>query len=174
MEAARLLPVLLAVLLYGVVGLAGLAVAEALSAWLAVVAVGVGLIVGGLVAAAVTTAAKWLLVGRLRPGTHPLWSSFVWRNELADTFVEVVAAPWFARGVTGTPLLTAWFRSMGAQVGRGVWCETYWLPEPDLVRLGDGRRSTRAASCRRTSSTTGCWRPTWCACGAARPSAPTG
>ena len=51
----------------------------------------------------VTTAAKWLLVGRMRPGSHPLWSSFVWRNELADTFVEVVAAPWFARAVTGTP-----------------------------------------------------------------------
>ena len=26
----------------------------------------------------------------------------------------------------------------GAKVGRGVWCETYWLPEADLVRLGDG------------------------------------
>ena len=27
---------------------------------------------------------------------------------------------------------------MGSTVGRGVWCETYWLPEPDLVELGDG------------------------------------
>ena len=83
-------------------------------------------------------AAKWLLVGRMRPGAHPLWSSFVWRNELADTFVEVVAAPWFARPVAGTPILNAWFRAMGARVGRGVWCETYWLPEADLVDLGDG------------------------------------
>jgi non-ribosomal peptide synthetase-like protein len=31
-----------------------------------------------------------------------------------------------------------WLRSLGAKVGRGVWCETYWLPEADLVRLGDG------------------------------------
>ena len=96
------------------------------------------LAVAGLVAALVTVAAKWLLVGRLRPGAHPLWSSFVWRNELADTFVEVVAAPWFARAVAGTPLLNVWFRLMGAQIGRGVWCETYWLPEADLVELGDG------------------------------------
>ena len=73
-----------------------------------------------------------------RPGAHPLWSSFVWRNELADTFVEVVAAPWFARAVAGTPLLNVWFRLMGAKIGRGVWCETYWLPETDLVELGDG------------------------------------
>ena len=28
--------------------------------------------------------------------------------------------------------------SLGAQVGRGVWCETYWLPEADLVHLRDG------------------------------------
>ena len=27
---------------------------------------------------------------------------------------------------------------MGAHIGRGVWCETYWLPEADLVWLGDG------------------------------------
>jgi non-ribosomal peptide synthetase-like protein len=92
----------------------------------------------GLVAALVTVAAKWLLVGRLKPSAHPLWSLFVWRNELADTFVEVVAAPWFAHSVAATPLLNAWFRLMGAKIGRGVWCETYWLPETDLVELGDG------------------------------------
>ena len=79
-----------------------------------------------------------MLVGRLRAGDHPLWSSFVWRNELADTFVEVVAAPWFARPATGTPVLNVWLRSMGAKVGQGVWCETYWLPEADLVDLRDG------------------------------------
>ncbi len=105
---------------------------------LALVLAGPLLAVAGLVAALVTVAAKWLLVGRLRPGAHPLWSSFVWRNELADTFVEVVAAPWFARAVAGTPLLNVWFRLMGAKIGRGVWCETYWLPETDLVELGDG------------------------------------
>ena len=97
------------------------------------------------------------LVGRPPRSTeHPLWSSFVWRNELADTFVEVVAAPWFARPAPGTVVLNVWLRSLGAPVGRGVWCETYWLPEPDLVQLRDGPPSTRAAWCRRTCSTTGC------------------
>ncbi|MFW6776175.1 Pls/PosA family non-ribosomal peptide synthetase [Nocardioides sp. CPCC 205120] len=105
---------------------------------LAVLLVGPVLAVGGLVAAVVATGAKWLLVGRMRPGNHPLWSSFVWRNELADTFVESLAVPWFARTVTGTPLLNLWFRSMGAHIGRGVWCDTHWLPEADLVHLHDG------------------------------------
>ena len=96
------------------------------------------LIVGGAVAAAVSTVAKWVLVGRLRAGEHPLWASFVWRNEVADTFVEMVAAPWFARAASGTPALAWWLRSLGASIGQGVWFDTYWLPEADLVTLGDG------------------------------------
>ena len=39
---------------------------------------------------------------------------------------------------TGTWALNVWFRSLGARVGRGVWCETYWLPEADLIELRDG------------------------------------
>jgi len=92
----------------------------------------------GAVAALVTIAAKWLLVGRFRAGEHPLWSSAVWRGELADTFTEMVAAPYFADAVTGTVALVWWLRGMGARIGRGVWCQTYWLPEADLVHLGDG------------------------------------
>jgi acetyltransferase-like isoleucine patch superfamily enzyme len=36
-----------------------------------------------------------------------------------------------------------WLRSLGTRVGRGVWCETYWLPEADLVELGDGATVNR-------------------------------
>ncbi|MFD9353193.1 Pls/PosA family non-ribosomal peptide synthetase [Streptomyces sp. NPDC060031] len=98
---------------------------------------GAVLIAAGTAACAVSVAAKWLLVGRHRAGEHPLWSSFVWRNELADTFVEVLAVPWLAGSVPGTPLLALWLRGLGARIGRGVWCESYWLPETDLVSLGD-------------------------------------
>ncbi|MDN4172616.1 amino acid adenylation domain-containing protein [Nocardioides sp. SOB77] len=137
-ELCRLVPVVLAVALTLVVAVVLVALLDRWGTLVAVLLAGPLLALGGLVAAAVTTAAKWLLVGRARPGAHPLWSWFVWRNELADTFVEVLAAPWFARAAVGTPLLTAWFRTMGARIGRGVWCETYWLPEADLVDLRDG------------------------------------
>ncbi len=96
------------------------------------------LLVGGLLAGALAVAAKWLLVGRITRTDHALWTSFVWRNELADTFVEQLAAPWLLRAAAGTPVLTAWFRAMGARIGAGVWCESYWLPEADLVTLADG------------------------------------
>ena len=100
-------------------------------------------IVAALAAGLVATLAKWLLVGRIRASEHPLWSSFVWRNEVADTFVEMVAAPWLLMPTAGTPVLTLWLRSVGARIGRGVWCESHWLPEADLVRLGAGATVNR-------------------------------
>lgn len=99
---------------------------------------GLVLMIAGAVACLVTIAAKWLVVGRIGRVEHPLWSSFVWRNEVSDTFVETVAAPWFANAATGTAVMNMWMRALGAKIGRGVWCESYWLPEADLVTLGDG------------------------------------
>ncbi|MFF7546880.1 Pls/PosA family non-ribosomal peptide synthetase [Streptomyces canus] len=127
------------------------------SAWLAVLTVaslcllgpwawllaGVVLLVAGAAAGLMSIVAKWLLVGRHRSGEHPLWSGFVWRNELADTFVEVLAVPWLAGSVPGTPVLTAWLRGLGARIGRGVWVESYWLPETDLVTLEDAATVNR-------------------------------
>ena len=137
-ELCRLLPVIVNVAFWWLAFVVVVALADGPGWWSAGIVSGVLLLVLGVLAAAVTTAAKWSLVGRIRPGRHPLWSTFVWRNELADTFVEVLAAPWFARPTNGSWLLTAWLRSLGARIGRGVWCETYWLPEADLVHLGDG------------------------------------
>ncbi|MFE2879586.1 Pls/PosA family non-ribosomal peptide synthetase [Streptomyces roseus] len=139
-ELCRLLPVFcsaaLAVLM--VAALCALATASGgPGVWGTALLSGVVLLAAGVAAGAVSVVAKWLLVGRHRTGEHPLWSGFVWRNELADTFVEVLAVPWLAGSVPGTPLLNLWLRGLGARIGRGVWCESYWLPESDLVELGD-------------------------------------
>ena len=105
--------------------------------WVAVVAAPAVLLLAAMLAALITTAVKWILVGKITVAEHPLWSSFVWRNEVADTFVETVAAPWFANLATGSPVLSLWLRTLGVRVGKGVWCESYWLPEADLVTLHD-------------------------------------
>ncbi|QJU55882.1 AMP-binding protein [Herbiconiux sp. SALV-R1] len=142
-EILRVVPVVVT----GWVALGILAVLELL--WIelglgwAVLLSGVVMLAAGGVAALITSVAKWLLVGRIRAEEHPLWSSFVWRNELADTFVETVARPWFAANAGGTPALAIWLRSLGARIGRGVWCESYWLPEADLITLGDGSTVNR-------------------------------
>lgn len=137
-EACRIVPTLLSVLLGAEVAVVLGSIARDAGILPALLLSGVVLLVTGVIAAALATAAKWSLVGRFDVGEHPLWSGFVWCSELADTFVETLAAPWWARSTTGTPALSAWLRTMGAHIGRGVWCETYWLPEADLIWLGDG------------------------------------
>jgi non-ribosomal peptide synthetase-like protein len=142
-EAFRVIPVMVT----AAIGLAVLgalqALARILGIWAAALGGGLVLLIAGVLAAGVAVAAKWVLVGRIRAAEFPLWSSFVWRNELADTFVETVAAPWFARAASGTPVMNIWLRALGAGVGRGAWCETYWLPEADLVTLGRGSTVNR-------------------------------
>ncbi|MFF7531459.1 Pls/PosA family non-ribosomal peptide synthetase [Streptomyces bobili] len=137
-ELCRIVPVFCSA------GIAVLTVAAlcALGGWAPLLS-GFVLLGAGALAGLVSMAAKWLLVGRHRGGEHPLWSGFVWRNELADTFVEVVAVPWLAGFVPGTPVLSAWLRGLGAHIGRGVWVESYWLPETDLVTLEDAATVNR-------------------------------
>ncbi|MFF4488499.1 Pls/PosA family non-ribosomal peptide synthetase [Streptomyces sp. NPDC001544] len=137
-EACRIVPVLCSAAL-AVLTVAALCL---LGAWAPLLS-GLVLLAAGAAAGLVSVVAKWLLVGRHRSGEHPLWSGFVWRNELADTFVEVLAVPWLAGSVPGTPLMTAWLRGLGARIGRGVWVESYWLPENDLVTLEDGATVNR-------------------------------
>jgi non-ribosomal peptide synthetase-like protein len=142
-ELCRLVPVFLAGALGTVTFVVFDYVSESTGFWTAVAAGGVLLLVAGLVAGLLTTVAKWLLVGRFRAGRHPLWSSFVWRNELFDTFVEILAVPWLTQAWTGTPVLNWWLRSLGARIGAGAWCETHWLPEPDLITVGAGASVNR-------------------------------
>lgn len=96
-----------------------------------------------LVGCLVALLAKWALVGRFEASNHPLWTSFIWRNELADVFSESLAVPGLVRMGLGTPMLNFWMRLMGAKIGRRVWCETWWLPEFDLVTIEDGASINR-------------------------------
>ncbi|MGX6605008.1 Pls/PosA family non-ribosomal peptide synthetase [Micromonosporaceae bacterium Da 78-11] len=142
-EVCRIIPVMCAGAL-AVLVLAALALIwRTEGGWVAALAAGPVLLAAAIVAALTATAAKWLLVGRFQVTEHALWTSFVWRNELADTFVEALAAPLLFRFVNGTPLLTVWLRTLGAKIGRGAWMETFWLPEYDLVRLGPGATVNR-------------------------------
>jgi len=144
-ELGRFLPVMLTVAIAAGSMLAFDWIAATWGYAAAALLTGVVMLLAGLVAAGASVAAKWVLVGRIRPGEHPLWSSFIWRNEVVDSFIELVTAPWFARAASGTPALVWWLRALGAKIGSGTWCESYWLPEADLVALG--RNSTVNRGC---------------------------
>ncbi|GAA0208137.1 Pls/PosA family non-ribosomal peptide synthetase [Corynebacterium riegelii] len=92
----------------------------------------------GAVALLITVLFKWVLVRRHRAGEHPLYSWFVWLNELQDQFVEMIAAPWFFNWAGGSGAMNVALRMLGVKVGRGAWIESYWFPETDLCTVGAG------------------------------------
>ncbi len=89
---------------------------------------------------------KWAVVGRYRPRVEPLWAPFVRHSELITGLYESFTVPALAALATGTPWLAAVLRLFGAQVGKRVYCETTFLTEFDLVRVGDDASIGRAAS----------------------------
>lgn len=92
----------------------------------------------GAVSMAITVAVKWICVGKHRAADHPLWSAFVWLNELQDTFVEAVAAPWFFQHTLGAGEINLGLRALGVKIGAGAWIDSYWFPETDLCYVGKG------------------------------------
>jgi non-ribosomal peptide synthetase-like protein len=90
-------------------------------------------------------ALKWLLLGRARPGTHPLWSCWCSRWDFL-----YVAWGVYARGtltaLEGTPLLTLYLRAMGLKLGKGVVLGSGFsqVVDPDMIEIGDGATVTAA------------------------------
>jgi len=91
----------------------------------------------GLAAALFTIVAKWILVGRYQPGEKPLWSTFVWRNELINALHEHFAEPFLVGSLSGTPFVCWYFRLLGSRIGHRVYMETTDLSEFDLACIGD-------------------------------------
>jgi non-ribosomal peptide synthetase-like protein len=101
------------------------------------------LIAGGLVATAITVAMKWTLIGHYTRSEHPLWCSFVWRDEMMNAAQEQLADERLLRLAIGTPIMSMYLRAMGSKIGRGVWCETTAVTEHDMIDLGDGTAVNR-------------------------------
>ncbi len=91
----------------------------------------------GLAAAGAVVAVKWLVMGRYRPGEHPLWSPFVWDTELVTALYENLARLFLVDMLRGTPFLAMYLRWLGATIGRRVFLNTAEITEFDLVTIGD-------------------------------------
>ncbi|TFW28457.1 Pls/PosA family non-ribosomal peptide synthetase [Massilia horti] len=78
-------------------------------------------------------AGKWLVAGRLKPGSYPLWGVTYYRWWLADRLVE--SAPSYL--LAGSSLYNWWLRALGARVGRDVIIGSMTLRAPDLLSIGD-------------------------------------
>jgi non-ribosomal peptide synthetase-like protein len=118
-------------------------IAQVAGALAAVIASPLILFAGGVVASAMVVLAKWALIGRYRPGRHPLWSWFVWRDEFINACQEVLAVGHLLGFALGTPLMGMYLRAMGARVEADVWIETTAVTEYDVLELRRGAVANR-------------------------------
>ncbi len=87
-------------------------------------------------------AAKWLVLGRIRPGRHALWGGYYIRWWFVQALVSALPLEY----LEGTPLLPAVYRLFGARTGRDVQLETDHLRAFDLISIGDGSSIDEDAS----------------------------
>ena len=80
---------------------------------------------------------KKLLIGRYKQSNNPLWSLFVWKNELVNSLCENLVYPLLINITLGTPFAPLFFKLMGAKIGKNVFMETTEITEFDLVTIGD-------------------------------------
>lgn len=77
--------------------------------------------------------AKWVLIGRYRPGRHPLWGSFYIRWWLASRLQHLS----FISAFNGTPFAALLWRAMGAKVGKHCVLNPSLVYAWDCVRIGN-------------------------------------
>ena len=82
---------------------------------------------------------KWCLLGRVRPGTHPLWSCWCSRWDFLYVAWGVWAGDVLA-SLEGTLLLTWYLRAMGVRLGKNVVLGTGFaqVVDPDMLIIDDG------------------------------------
>lgn len=92
---------------------------------------------------------KWLLIGRYRKQSEPMWTPFVWLSEGVTNLYEGIAVPNFMRYLRGTPWLPLAFNLLGSRIGKGVYMDTTDITEFDCVQIGDNSE-LNALSCPQT------------------------
>ena len=80
---------------------------------------------------------KWLVIGRYRVRSVPMWTAFVWRSEAITNLYESIAVPNFVDFLRGTPMLPPCMRLLGCKMGKGIYMDTTFLTEFDCVSIGD-------------------------------------
>ncbi|HTK62321.1 MAG TPA: peptide synthetase, partial [Pseudonocardia sp.] len=77
--------------------------------------------------------AKWVLIGRWKPGAIRVWSPAYLRFWCVKTLMRANPLVLFA----GSPLYSVYLRLMGAKVGRGVVVYSPTFVCTDLLTIGD-------------------------------------
>ena len=87
---------------------------------------------------------KWLLLGRVRPGSYPLYHSFYFRKWFVDRTLDLsldVIGPLYS-----TLYLAPWYRLLGARIGRRAEISTASFVSPDCLQISTESFVADAAS----------------------------
>lgn len=93
-----------------------------------------GLILGMPIASLLfNVAAKWILIGRVKPGQYKLWGWFYFRWWLVNRLHHSVFP---ATNLIGTPLINFYYRLLGAKIGSNCFIGTASVASYDTLTLG--------------------------------------
>lgn len=87
-----------------------------------------------LVSLCLTVVAKWLLLGRVKPGEYPVWGWFYFRWWLVQGLQNNVFQ---SKYIVGTPIINLFYRLLGAKVGANSFIATIHMAVPDLLSIGE-------------------------------------
>jgi amino acid adenylation domain-containing protein len=90
----------------------------------------------------VAISAKWVLLGRVRPGRYPLWGKYYLRWWFVQSLIQSVPLD----RLGGTPLLPLIYRLLGVWIGKDVHVATDNLAAFDVISIGDGSSIDEGAS----------------------------
>jgi non-ribosomal peptide synthetase-like protein len=87
-----------------------------------------------VVTVAIVIAAKWLVIGKTKPGRYPLWGVYYFRWWLVKRFLGLVHIKWFQ----GSPIMRFYLRALGAKIGKDALIGEIEPGAVDLISIGAG------------------------------------
>ncbi|MEJ0093694.1 MAG: Pls/PosA family non-ribosomal peptide synthetase [Methylocella sp.] len=83
---------------------------------------------------AIVIGAKWLIIGRTKPGRYPLWGVYYFRWWLVRRFIGLVHIKWFQ----GSPFMRFYLAALGAKIGKDAIIGEVDAGAIDLISIGAG------------------------------------
>lgn len=78
-------------------------------------------------------ALKWLFIGKIKPGVYPVYGLYYYRWWLSDRIQALTGSQLLA----GSPLMSLYYRLMGAKIGKNCIIDTHLCSSWDNLFIGD-------------------------------------
>ncbi|MGH6837985.1 MAG: Pls/PosA family non-ribosomal peptide synthetase [Methylocella sp.] len=83
---------------------------------------------------AIVIAAKWLVIGKSKPGRYPLWGIYYFRWWLVKRFLGLIHIKWFEN----SPIMRFYLSALGAKIGKDALIGDIETGAADLISIGAG------------------------------------